>query len=54
MVNNWVSKQTKGLIPGVISYIDPGFLLILVNAVYFKGLWDKPFEAKHTIEQSFP
>jgi serpin B len=52
-VNNWVSKQTKGLIPGVISYIDPGFLLILVNAVYFKGLWDKPFEAKHTIERVF-
>ncbi len=52
-VNAWVSKQTKGLIPGIISYIDPYFLLILVNAVYFKGLWDEPFEVKLTTNRAF-
>ena len=52
-VNAWVDKQTKGLIPGVISYIDRYFLLILVNAVYFKGLWDKPFAVKHTANRAF-
>lgn len=52
-INAWVSEQTKGLIPQIISSLDPAFLLVLVNAVYFKGLWDEPFAAEFTEERIF-
>lgn len=52
-INAWVSEQTKGLIPRIISSLDPAFLLVLVNAVYFKGLWDEPFAAEFTEERIF-
>jgi serine protease inhibitor len=52
-INSWVSSQTKGLIPNVVSKIDSDFLLILINAVYFKGLWSEPFKAERTEDWIF-
>lgn len=52
-INSWVSSQTKGLIPQIISEIDPATLLILINAVYFKGLWSEPFKAERTEDWIF-
>ncbi|CAN6179520.1 unnamed protein product [Urochloa humidicola] len=49
-INRWVSKATRGLIKDVLSPDDVGPLtrLVLVNAVYFKGKWATPFDARHT------
>lgn len=54
-INDWVSERThdkiKDLIPaGVLSDLTR---LVLVNAVYFKGLWANKFDAKHTSEGDF-
>ena len=54
-INKWVENKTenkiKKLIPeGAISDVT---VLVLVNALYFKGLWKYPFEAAETRSASF-
>ncbi len=54
-INGWVSTETHGLIPEIISAPmlanDP--LLVLVDAVYFKGQWGTPFERSETQNKPF-
>lgn len=40
-VNEWASTQTRGNIPQVITEqgIAPDMMMLLMNAVYFKGTW---------------
>ena len=40
-VNGWVNDKTNGKIPTIIQ--NPDFASILLNAVYFKGAWEKEF-----------
>ena len=54
-INNWVANQTnqkiKDLIPkGAINSMTA---LVLVNAIYFKGLWNLPFDAEDTESRTF-
>jgi len=53
-INQWASDQTHGRITGIADgminiYTD----LILANAIYFKGKWLDPFDAKLTKERPF-
>lgn len=52
-INEWVAKKTENLIPGILAEqpLPPG--LIAVNALYFKGLWPKPFVKDQTKPQAF-
>lgn len=43
-INDWVSDETRGRINDLVDYIDPNAVLFLVNAIYFKGEWETPFE----------
>jgi serine protease inhibitor len=52
-INRWVSASTKGKISQIIDSIDPQEVMFLINAVYFKGQWQKRFEKKLTKEQPF-
>lgn len=52
-VNSWVSAKTRGKIDSVLDTIDPLTALIAINAIYFKDLWDEPFERELTREESF-
>ncbi|MEM8534857.1 MAG: serpin family protein [Chloroflexota bacterium] len=52
-INRWVSDQTKGKIPTILDEIHPLTMLILINAIYFKGSWSKAFNPEHTREQPF-
>jgi len=52
-VNDWASKQTQGKIPKVIDRIDPAELLLLMNAVYFKGAWTHKFDKAKTHPNDF-
>ncbi|KAJ4833095.1 hypothetical protein Tsubulata_001075 [Turnera subulata] len=54
-VNTWVENETKGLIKDILP---PGSLsgdtaLVLANALYFKGAWDRKFEASKTKSENF-
>lgn len=51
-INNWVSDKTHGKIDSVVDSLN-GYETIIVNAVYFKGKWKKPFEKSATREQNF-
>ncbi|KAL4594246.1 hypothetical protein ACB092_12G006700 [Castanea dentata] len=49
-VNLWVKNATKGLIKEVLSPgdVSGATIIILANALYFKGAWLYPFKAKRT------
>ncbi|XP_032007988.1 serpin B3 isoform X2 [Hylobates moloch] len=54
-INSWVESQTnekiKNLIPdGIIDNIT---ILVLVNAIYFKGQWENEFTKENTKEEKF-
>jgi len=41
------------LIKEVIDKTDPRDLMYLLNALYFKGIWTKEFDAENTSEKLF-
>jgi serine protease inhibitor len=52
-INGWVAKKTHDKIKSIISELSPEEVLILINAVYFKGTWTKEFDKKLTMERDF-
>ncbi len=48
IINGWVSKKTEGKIPTIIDQIDADLRMILLNAVYFNGIWKSKFGDKDT------
>ncbi|GBO53011.1 serine protease inhibitor [Pseudanabaena sp. lw0831] len=53
MINAWVKKNTKDKIDKIVDRIDADSMLFLINAVYFKGKWEVPFENFLTKPQPF-
>ena len=54
VVNEWVKENTKGLIQCILSEPpSPATRLILLNAIYFKGKWEKPFKKDVTKKMPF-
>lgn len=43
-INGWVSDKTGGRIPRLIERIDADEVLLLINAIYFKGKWRQAFD----------
>lgn len=54
-INSWVSEVTHGKIKSMFSEdtINPSTMMLLVNAIYFKGLWRYPFNEAETKEGVF-
>ena len=54
-INNWVAEQTKGQIQNLLTRNDitASTRMLLTNAVYFKGSFTLPFDAKKTHEAIF-
>jgi serpin B len=54
-INQWISNQTNNIIKNVLKpkNINPLTRLMLVNALYFKAPWSKPFHPKLTTEKNF-
>ena len=42
-VNGWCNTKTKGMIPKILDRVDPSYLCVLLNAIYFKGAWEDKF-----------
>ena len=55
VINNWVSGQTNGMIPALLSASDlvPGTNVVLTNAIYFKGPWSQQFQTSSTQNAPF-
>lgn len=54
-INKVVNEQTLGHIPEILSSGSLSDLtrLVLTNALYFKGSWEKPFDSNNTSDESF-
>jgi serine protease inhibitor len=53
IVNQWVDEHTQGKITRIVDRFDPNDVLLLINAIYFKGSWTEPFDEKLTAQQPF-
>ena len=52
-INNWCSEATHGLIPKVVDKIFPEDIIVLINAIYFKGIWKYKFNKRFTDKREF-
>ncbi len=52
-INAWCDKKTHGKIKEIISKLSSTEKMVLLNSVYFKGSWDKPFKKEETQQQDF-
>nr|DBA26010.1 TPA: hypothetical protein GDO54_010324 [Pyxicephalus adspersus] len=56
MINQWVKNETKGMIDNLVSsdLLDSTMTrLVVVNALYFKGLWKSRFQPENTKKRTF-
>ena len=52
-INKWCSDTTHGLINKIIEKINPDDLMVLINAIYFKGKWETEFNERFTQKRIF-
>ena len=52
-VNKWCSKKTHGKINKILDKLDKGTLILLLNAIYFKGMWTNKFNKRFTTKKPF-
>jgi serpin B len=52
-INGWAGDNTNGKIPKVLDEIEPGMVMFLRNALYFKGTWTYQFEPGQTAAVPF-
>jgi serine protease inhibitor len=53
VINSWVKEKTHGKIPEIIKNPSRSTVLVLTDAVYFKGRWSVPFDKKKTEPRIF-
>ena len=52
-INNWCSEHTNGKITEIIDRLDPGNVMVLINALYFNAPWENEFDPALTTDQTF-
>jgi serpin B len=54
-MNTWIAKNTNHKIKNLIleSWLNSMTVMVLVNAVYFKGEWETKFDPSKTKKQLF-
>lgn len=54
-INSYIAKWTKNRITDFVSpnSLSSDIVMFLVNAVYFKGVWDRAFDPKSTRKRDF-
>ncbi len=53
IINKWCEEKTNGRIKKVIDNLPDYAVMYLINAIYFKGIWQSKFDKKYTKEQDF-
>ncbi|XP_004452977.2 serpin B7 [Dasypus novemcinctus] len=54
-INKWIEHETHGKIKDIIreGVISSSAVMVMVNAVYFKGIWESAFSKSETIIRRF-
>lgn len=51
-INDWCAEKTNGLIPKILEEMPDG-VAMLINALYFKGVWETKFNKDNTRQEEF-
>ncbi|NWS37789.1 A1AT protein, partial [Probosciger aterrimus] len=52
-INGHIKNKTHGNINQILKDLDPNFVLVIVNYIYFKAYWENPFSIKGTHKDYF-
>lgn len=52
-INAWCDRNTNGKIKSILDKLDDSTKMLLLNALYFKGEWNKQFSESNTEEAPF-
>jgi serpin B len=52
-MNEWIENNTNGLIKNMIDELDPATVMMIINAIYYKGKWKSQFDPDETISDNF-
>ncbi|MDA2914657.1 serpin family protein, partial [Acidobacteriia bacterium AH_259_A11_L15] len=53
LINQWAATKTKGKISRILDRLDPLMVMVLMNALYFKGQWSEKFDPAESKERPF-
>ncbi|MBP5668306.1 MAG: serpin family protein [Salinivirgaceae bacterium] len=53
VMNGWCNQKTHGMIPSMLSDLDPLTITVMANALYFKADWANPFKEYATQKADF-
>ncbi|MDD4108800.1 MAG: serpin family protein [Prolixibacteraceae bacterium] len=53
IINDWVSDKTNQKIQKIIETLNPLDRMVLLNAIYFNGIWTNKFDEKGTYNLNF-
>jgi serine protease inhibitor len=52
-INGWIDERTEGKIKEMVQQLSPELVMLLINAIYFKGEWKIRFDEAKTQKQDF-
>jgi len=52
-INAWIEDKTNGLIKEMVDKLSDNAVMLLINAIYFKGKWKMQFDPDDTSEKPF-
>ena len=54
-MNNYVASKTNNKITDLVksNWLNINTVMVLVNAVYFRGIWETQFDPKNTQKEDF-
>ncbi|XP_007473704.2 alpha-1-antiproteinase 2-like [Monodelphis domestica] len=52
-INDHVDKKTHGKIPELFKDLDSDTVMVLINYIFFNGIWETSFNSNHTELQDF-
>ncbi|NXI46071.1 A1AT2 antiproteinase, partial [Galbula dea] len=52
-INSYVEGKTNGKIVKLVEHLDPLTAMVLINYVFFKADWEKPFSTSYTRQEDF-
>ncbi|ERE72986.1 kallistatin-like protein [Cricetulus griseus] len=53
LINNYVKEKTRGKIRDLVSGLTPDMRMVLINYIFFRGLWKKPFPSSKVFNGNF-
>ncbi|CAI5683170.1 alpha-1-antitrypsin homolog [Oreochromis niloticus] len=52
-INKHIASKTHDKIKDMVKDLDPEMAMVLINYVYFRGQWEKPFDGNMTHKEEF-